>query len=440
MAEYMSFLPSGKSSHMPLSDYRLLEEKPMQHPFHSELMKKYKTIVSLETLGSIKEYNLIQMAAEVGINIPSRDNNKAAEEILRECIRGHSYKTGSTLKIKGRSIGELQRCYCDPYKNMGDASVTDQNDSDVVYVEVHSDTFVHTARKTVLLLFHYIRLLKCFGVTCPKVHAFVFPCKEVEQCAVQVTMQYDSSKVEFCYSVKCLRLSDIRSALQGAYEQNEETLSNTARTISDNYNHYAVYLTQLEVNAIAANQGHEYTNCRLAKCYNGILIMTDRYCLKKPLYKISVSNLMLLCWITNSSFIHYTRKELGFFSYEKLPYGPLTDNQAKSCCAELVTKMENVFNSLESEGICHSDVRLPNICFNDTYTPVLIDFDFCDFQANKKQDIIKFGSELLRLFPGEADDEFIKQLAQGDFNQSLLAGSIIQRGHITIEQVIGDRM
>ena len=43
---------------------------------------------------------------------------------------------------------------------MGDASVTDQNDSDVVYVEVHSDTFVHTARKIIILLFHYLRLLK----------------------------------------------------------------------------------------------------------------------------------------------------------------------------------------------------------------------------------------------------------------------------------------
>ena len=140
-----------------------------------------------------------------------------------------------------------------------------------------------------------------------------FPRREVEQCAVQITMQYDSSKVEFCYSVKCLRLSDIRSALQGAYHQNKGTLSSTARNISDNYNLYAVYLTQLEVNAIAANQGHEYTNCRLAKCYNGILIMNDHYCLKKPLYQTSVKSLMLLCWITSSSFIHYTRKELGFF-------------------------------------------------------------------------------------------------------------------------------
>ena len=110
------------------------------------------------------------MAAVVGIDNPSDNNNKAAEEILWKCIRfGHGYKTGSTLKIKGRSIGELQQCYCDPYKNMGDASVTDQNDSDVVYVEVHSDTFVHPARKTIILLFHYLRLLKCFGVTCPKV-------------------------------------------------------------------------------------------------------------------------------------------------------------------------------------------------------------------------------------------------------------------------------
>ena len=290
----------------------------MEYPFHSELIGKYKTSVSLETLDHIKEY-LIQMAMEVGIDNPSDDNNnKAAEEILRKCIRGHGYKTGSTLKIKGRSIGELQQCYCDPYENKGDASVTDQNDSDVVYVEVHSDTFVLTVRKTVLLLFRYLRLLKCFGVIYPKVYALVFPRREVEQCAVQVTMQYDSSKVEFCYSVKCLRLSEIRSALQHAYHQNEGTILSTARNISDNCNHYAVYLTQLEVNAIAAaNQDYEYTNCRLAKYNNGILIMNDHYCLKKPLYQTSVTSLLVLCRITSSSFIHYTRKELGFFHMKK---------------------------------------------------------------------------------------------------------------------------
>ena len=125
---------------------------------------------------------------------------------------------------------------------------------------------------------------------------------------------------------------------------------------------------------------------------------------------------------------------------KKIPYGLLTDDEAKSCCAELVTKMENVFNSLESAGIWHSDVHLPNICFNDSYTPVLIDFDFCEFPADKKQDIIKLGSELLRLFPAGYDDGFIKQLARGHFNQSLLAGSIIQRGNSNIDQVIGDRM
>ena len=101
--------------------------------------------------------------------------------------------------------------------------------------------------------------------------------------------------------------------------------------------------------------------------------------------------------------------------------------------------MDNVFNSLESEGICHSDVRLPNICFNDTYTPILIDFDFCEFSANKQKDIVKFASELLRLFPVGSDNGFIKQLAENHFNQSLLAGSIIQMGSSSIDKVIGDR-
>ena len=51
---------------------------------------------------------------------------------------------------------------------------------------------------------------------------------------------------------------------------------------------------------------------------------------------------------------------------------------------------------LESAGIWHSDVHLPNICFNDSYTPALIDFDFCKFPADKnKIIIIKLGSEIV---------------------------------------------
>ena len=45
-------------------------------------------------------------------------------------------------------------------------------------------------------------------------YAFVFPCKGTKQCAVQVTMQFDSREVVFRYSVQCLSVSDIKTKLQ----------------------------------------------------------------------------------------------------------------------------------------------------------------------------------------------------------------------------------
>jgi len=95
---------------------------------------------------------------------------------------------------------------------MEDALVT-HKESDVLLVEVNSGgAFVHTVRKAVLLLFHYARLLKSFGVTSPQVHAFAFPHLNFNHCAVQVTMWYDGNQVVFFYSIKCIQLYFVRFA------------------------------------------------------------------------------------------------------------------------------------------------------------------------------------------------------------------------------------
>ena len=49
--------------------------------------------------------------------------------------------------------------------------------------------------------------------------------------------------------------------------------------------------------------------------------------------------------------------------------------------------MKGVFDSLERHNICHGDVCLRNICFQEDFSPVLIDFYFCVLKPNKKRDL-----------------------------------------------------
>ena len=102
------------------------------------------------------------------------------------------------------------------------------------------------------------------------------------------------------------------------------------------------------------------------------------YCCTKPKYENTLSTLLAL----------HHRKPLDFsieykfhqevpnvFTYEKVKYGPLQYKDAVKCLYDLLTKLKVVCESLACQSICHNDIRIPNICFNEPFEIVLIDFD-----------------------------------------------------------------
>ena len=72
--------------------------------------------------------------------------------------------------------------------------------------------------------------------------------------------------------------------------------------------------------------------------------------------------------------------------YSKLPYGPLDRLQATKFLKTFVEKVDLALTELHNMGIAHSDVHLPNICFNHQYDAVLIDMERC-CDAKKFPDI-----------------------------------------------------
>ena len=269
----------------------------------------------------------------------------------------------------------------------------------------------------------------------------MFPCKGTKQCAVQVAMHFDSVEVVFRYSVQCLSVSDIKAKLQNAERANRLVLSGSNDYLMDpNSEKHSIYLTQQQVNSIATSMNREYSNFQLAQCHYGVLLMNERCCLKKPLYKASITALVHLSNLGDDfPFIQYRPLPFGFFSYQKVRYGPLSHVAAISCGEDLVCKMKGVFDSLERHNICHGDVRLPNICFKEDLSPVLIDFDFCVVgEPNKERDLRIFGNELKKIY--NECDQFIVNLQLGFFDEELLASSVIHRRstHTLFQVFIGN--
>ena len=66
-----------------------------------------------------------------------------------------------------------------------------------------------------------------------------------------------------------------------------------------------------------------------------------------------------------------------FFSYSKVAYNPICRSLARQCCYHITIGIRKALQELHSYGFAHMDVRLPNICFDANYCPVLIDLTNC---------------------------------------------------------------
>ncbi|XP_065892363.1 uncharacterized protein [Dysidea avara] len=433
MAESTVRASSSEASVLPLEYCALLQDETELHS------TPFPVHVNIDDLDDIRLYNLGELAAEVESPIHG-DSKELAKEIVKKCVDPddtlYRIETDKALKLKDRSISMLPDCAFKSEGNRGDVLVF-KDSSTLLYIEVHSKAaYVPTARKTVLLLFGFVRLLKAFGVSEPEITAFVFPRIDVKRCVVKVSLRYDSTSVSFRYSIKCLTKEEVCLKLLEAIRGNQVVcLRAHDRPLSDKY---AVYLTTLECNSLL-------NNSQLCKSKFGILLMNSYKCLKKPILRSSVNQLArLVSGVSISQGIvpAYQKKPHMFYLYNKICHDPLTDDEAKDCCLELVEKVYEVICDIHKNDIMHCDLRMPNICFNEQYMPVLIDLDFWEEFSpfGRDVDMEMFGGELLRLFPQQNPvDDFIKEFMDGKFKKSLLRNSVVSRGTRTLEEVINSR-
>lgn len=418
------------------------------------LLVKATGSIALSHLERMNMYSLEELAQFVTSQSPkdrqnlfNDDSQISARDIIKFLIQNHEgdcqYHINTILKVKNMSISVIPACYFNAKKNKGDVVVC-KNNTTLLYVEVHSgqgaDTFVQTTRKTILCLLSYLRLLKAFSCVEPEISAFVFPRNEVRQCVVRVKMQYIANSVKFAYSLNCLNLDEVGRELVDALLTNKMVCQNLDP--HPNFN-YIVFLSDQEIEGKWKRQGY-----KLHKSKFGILLMNENKCLKKPLYKSHYSRIEIL-YLRNTikpGSIHhiptYSLVKDGFFTYDKVPHDPLSLGEAKLCSCKLVKKVHQIIQDLHNEGIMHHDLRLPNICFDATFNPVLIDLEFSeDFEPEFSDcDMEMFGEELKAVFSLEKnEDEFLNKFTLGVYDTEELKHSVVATGRETVRDVIRRR-
>ena len=431
MADSSSSKPSSTIvSQKSIAGYHLLNEISDDSEHQSNLV---------DNLDKITEYTLREVAMNIGVNDEDTiDSEVLALNIIKKCLGPtYEYRNNAVPKIGEIPVSRLQDCYISK-RNKGDVMVSYQG-SDVLYVEVHSSsTYDCTARKTVYLLMECLRMLKAFGVKQPKMDAFVFPRKNKQRCVVRLRMQYSPDLVQFQYSFICLQISEISSALSSAVQSNTAECQNfTPEPQLD----YILWLTVEE----RENWGTKLVN---AKSKFGILLMNDDICFKKPIFSESFYKLLSLSQIQHMPIYSAVIPPL-FVKYNKIRHDPLNYEEGRRCSRELVIKVTEVIQSIHTvtpgHGYMHNDLRLPNICFDAHFNPILIDLDFYTIYIpnTDDKDMERFADELVKCFKGSQvaqDDSFLQEYKKGKYNQSLLEKSIVNTGLDSVESVITTRV
>ena len=115
----------------------------------------------------------------------------------------------------------------------------------------------------------------------------------------------------------------------------------------------------------------------------------------------------------------------------------MTLEEVARCMKSFAETAAEAIQQLHGLGYTHGDIRLPNICFNEQFEAVLIDFDRTKRSERFKRDWIDFGRILSSLKVERSWRDFVSHLLQGnepDFR--VLEDQENVQDQVTVESVL----
>lgn len=193
---------------------------------------------------------------------------------------------------------------------------------------------------------------------------------------MKTEVKYDSLRMAFDVFSEPLKCENFAVELHLAIRRNLKVLQDCQyKNAPQRSKAFILCLSEHEMSVFGCNPVQRYAKF-------GILFEVTKegktYCCKKLKNKDTALTLLALHHRKPLNFaIEYKFYEYipNVFMYEKVKYGPLQYEDAVKCLHDLLTKLKVVCESLAYQSICHNDIRIPNICFNEQFEIVLIDFD-----------------------------------------------------------------
>ncbi|XP_065886557.1 uncharacterized protein [Dysidea avara] len=253
-----------------------------------------------------------------------------------------------------------------------------KNTRNQFYVDlVHSSPYLYTVQKLVVGLVELLRVMKGHKISCCALIGFALPKLGVKRCIVKIEVSYYHELRKFFSSHLMIKnVADFENELHSALDSNKMTLQKCQDYhFKDEAYQHVVMCSPEEL----AEYGNNATQL---KCNYGILVEANvdgkTYCVKKPSYRDSYWHINLVKDDIKGVIKYKEFTSLDLVCYTKVKYDPLTEKELAQCMYYFIPAVFKVIKSIKDKQVLHRDVRVPNICFDEDCSPVVIDFDFAD--------------------------------------------------------------
>ena len=244
----------------------------------------------------------------------------------------------------------------------------------ILYCEVQSSPISHSVCKNVSNLISLLRLLRHLSTEVTCLSGFTIPnADEKKKCGVETTVFWKDFR--FHFTTVDISITQLRDKICAEFQRVNKLLPSTCKSFTFPF---FVPLSQSECSSFGEKDEVATVPCQVPSRFN-IIVRTSTHLWKYRVNR-SVSFAYLAMAVAESGkpptlfSMYQKRNDNGFERYAILKR-PLSSTNAILCCKELIRGVAAALDELHSYGYSHLDVRLPNVCFNSSYQPVLIDLD-----------------------------------------------------------------
>ena len=376
-----------------------VHEFPRELSFITSSAEVFKELKVIEDAVKEYGYNLNELIREFKCSMSKSDPNHdhVATEFIRFLMNSKDMEemkimeevktiveSHPTFIFNGVQSDELFGLYISKQNkaDVGVMVVSGGIKTNLVNIEVNSSTMKVTVLKTVYDLMELVRVVKAHEVSNEEVAliGFALPKLNVAGVAVEIEVRYNQSSMAFDVSCKPMQHHEFCCKLKNAVTKNYEVFKKCQKSTCKK--EYLLALSQQEMEYFGENPKQYKT--RFGVLFEAKGSTGEIFCFKKLKWRSDKSNLLTLMdqKVTSRHIINYEQCNAAkqVFRYKKVKYDPLSYQDAEKCLYELLQGLLKVCGVLSNKGILHNDVRVPNICFNEEYELVLIDFDNVEFR------------------------------------------------------------